>query len=231
LGRVVREAKKLYYHELIANSENKVKMTWKIIKYLTGNIQNSQHVSPTFTVDGIEQLPKQATEAFNNSFLNITENLNIHFAGDNNPISLLKKYYPFEFTPIQIVPITEGEIGIISSLKSKHSYGYDGISNKILNYVEIKLVSLLFFIFNKSITMGVFPERLKYVVVIPLHKEDDVSNMAIYRQISLLPVFLKVFEKVTYCRLNQHLQNNNILATEQYRFRKALSNEHAISHL
>jgi hypothetical protein len=106
LGRVVREEKKMYYNELIANSENK--MTWKIIKYLTGKIQNSQHVSPTFNVDGIEQSPKQAAGAFNNYFLNITENLNIHFARDNKPISLLKKYYPFEFTPIQIVPITEG---------------------------------------------------------------------------------------------------------------------------
>jgi len=143
LGRVVREAKKLYYNELIANSENKVKMTWKIIKYLTRKIQNSQYVSPTFTVDGIEQLPKQAAECFNNYFLNITENLNIHFAKDNNPISLLMKYYPFEFTPIHIVLITEGEISIISSLKSEHSYSYDGISNKILNYVEIELVSLL----------------------------------------------------------------------------------------
>jgi len=26
--------------------------------------------------------------------------------------------------------------------------------------------------------MGVFPERLKYAVVIPLHKKGDVSNMA-----------------------------------------------------
>jgi len=30
-----------------------------------------------------------------------------------------------------------------------------------------------------------------------------------------------------YCRLNQHLQTNNVVATEQYRFRKALSTEHA----
>jgi hypothetical protein len=66
LGRVVRKAKKLYYNELIANSENKVKRTWKTIKNLTGQIQNSQHVSPSFEVDGIEQSPKQATEAFNN---------------------------------------------------------------------------------------------------------------------------------------------------------------------
>jgi hypothetical protein len=63
--------------------------------------------------------PKQAAEAFNNYFLNVTENLNIHIAKENNPISLLKKYYPFEFPPRQIVPIREWEIkSIISSLKS-----------------------------------------------------------------------------------------------------------------
>jgi hypothetical protein len=100
----------MYFIELIANSENKVKMPWKIIKYLTGKIQNSQHVSPTFNVDGIEYSPKQATEVINNYFLNITENLNIHFGKDNNPISLPQKYYPLEFPPMQIVPITEGKI-------------------------------------------------------------------------------------------------------------------------
>ena len=89
-------------------------------------------MSPTFKTDGIEQSPKQAVEAFNNYFFNITENLNMHVAKDNNPISLLKKY-PFEFPPMQIVPITEAEIrSIISSLKSKLSSGYDGISTKIL---------------------------------------------------------------------------------------------------
>jgi len=73
-------------------------------------------VSPTFNVDGVEKSPKQSAEAFNNYFFNITENLNILFAKDNNPISLLKKYYTFEFQHMQIVLITEGEMrSIISS--------------------------------------------------------------------------------------------------------------------
>ena len=69
--------------------------------------------------------------------------------------------------------------------------------------------------------MGVFPEQL-----IPLHKKGDISSMPNYRPISLLPVFSKVFEKSMYSRLNHHLKANNILATEQYGFRKGLSTEH-----
>jgi hypothetical protein len=59
-----------------------------------------------------------------------------------------------------------------------------------------------------------------------LHKKGDVVNMANCRPVSLLPMFSKIFEKSVYYRLNQHLQANSILATEQYGFRKGLSTEH-----
>jgi hypothetical protein len=94
-------------------------------------ISKVSNVSPTFIVDGVEQSPEQAAEAFNNYFLHINDSLNIHVAKDN-PVSLLKKCYPSEFPPMQIVPITGGEIrSIISSLESKDSFGFDGISTKI----------------------------------------------------------------------------------------------------
>jgi hypothetical protein len=44
LRKIIREAKRLYFNELIVNSENKVKKTWKIIKNLTKKYQQSQHV-------------------------------------------------------------------------------------------------------------------------------------------------------------------------------------------
>jgi hypothetical protein len=81
--------------------------------------------------------------------LNITENLNILIAKENNPVSLLKKYYPFEFPPMQKLPITEAEIrSIISSLKSKNSSGYDGISTKILKLCGNQISKPLGFTFN-----------------------------------------------------------------------------------
>jgi hypothetical protein len=80
LRKTIRGAKKLYYYELIAKSENKNKMTWKIVKNLKGKTQNSQQVFPTFKEDGVEQSPEAAVEAFNNYFLKVTENLNIHVA-------------------------------------------------------------------------------------------------------------------------------------------------------
>ena len=114
---------------------------------------------PTFKVDGIEQFPSHVAVAFNNHFLNITESLNIHITKDSDPISLLKKSHPSVIPPMQTIPISEGEIkSIMNSLKSKNSSGYDGIPTKILKLCRNQVSKPLAFIFNKSISMGIFPE-------------------------------------------------------------------------
>jgi hypothetical protein len=137
--------------------------------------QHSRLVFPTLKVDGIEQLPTQAAEVMNNYFLNITGNLNIQAVKDNNPISLLKKHYPYTIPPMQTVPVTEGEIrGIISSMKPKNSSGHVGISTKILKLCGSQISRPLAFIIDKSIKTGVFSERLKYALITPLHKKGDV---------------------------------------------------------
>jgi hypothetical protein len=55
--------------------------------------------------------------------------------------------------------------------------------------------------------------------------------MANYRPISLLTSFSKIFEKVIFNRLRDHVNNFNILAQEQYGFRNNLSTEAASFHL
>jgi Notch-like protein len=71
--------------------------------------------------------------------------------------------------------------------------------------------SPLNYICNKSIKSGTFPTCLKYSIVKPLFKKGDKENMANYRPISLLTSFSKVFEKIIYERLLQHININNNL--------------------
>jgi len=40
-----------------------------------------------------------------------------------------------------------------------------------------------------------------------------------FRRITLLATFSKILEKVIYTRLYQHINQNNILATEKYGFK------------
>ena len=91
-----------------------------------------------------------------------------------------------------------------------------------------KLLSLpLATMINKSVQMGVYPAKLKYAKIIPVHKTDDIANPTNYRPISLLSIFNRIFEKIICNRLQVFLEKHEILYHSQYGFRKNCSTEHA----
>jgi len=75
-----------------------------------------------------------------------------------------------------------------------------------------------------------FPTRLKYAEIKPLLKKW-YKYIANYRPVYLVTSFPKVFEKVIYVRLYQHLNTNNILVNEQFGFRTKLSTVKATFNL
>jgi len=89
---------------------------------------------------------------------------------------------------------------IIHSFPWKNSCGYDEISMKILKIHAPFISSLLCDIIPTSINLDVFPSRLKYSIITPLHKKGDENNVSSYRPISSLS-FSKIFEKIIYNRL------------------------------
>jgi hypothetical protein len=97
---------------------------------------------------------------------------------------------------------------IIDTLKDKNSSGYDEITTKIISKPFI--ISPIINIRNKMLAQGIFPERLKFSLIKPIYKSGDKSSPSNYRPISILPVFSKIFEKVIYQRLFDHLNNNAI---------------------
>ena len=103
---------------------------------------------------------------------------------------------------------------IIKSLKSKNSHGYDRIPMKILQVSTPVIISPLSYIGNKSLSSGIFPSRLKFSEIMPLHKKGDRTDINNIRPISLITSFSKVLEKGIYTRLYQHINQNNILATK-----------------
>jgi len=117
---------------------------------------------------------------------------------------------------------------IIHSLKCKDSHGYVEISSRILKMSAPYVLSPLTCIFNKVLSTGIFPERLKFSAVRTLFKKGDITEFSNYRPISLLTSFSKIILKITFKRLYNYLNDNNILVGDQYCFREKLSTETAI---
>ena len=60
---------------------------------------------------------------------------------------------------------------------------------------------------NRAITENIFPEQLKKLEVIPLHKKEDPLKKEIYRPMSLLPDVSKVFDRVIYKQIKIYMQD------------------------
>ena len=57
---------------------------------------------------------------------------------------------------------------------------------------------LLMHLFNKSFTTGTFTQSWKMAEVIPVPKSGDFNEPANMRRLSLLPILLKVYERLAH---------------------------------
>ena len=127
-----------------------------------------------------------------------------------------------EIPTLQMITITEDEVfNQLKALKTNKSTGSDGIPNKILKMIAIFLKEPLAKLFNKSISKGKYPSSWKHAHIIPVFKcKGSSSDVKSYRPISLLPSMSKVFEKIVYNRIYEHLIFNNILTDRQSGYRQ-----------
>ena len=128
-----------------------------------------------------------------------------------------------------ISPVTHSEIeDIIISLKNEKSTGPFSIPVKLLKLVKSDILRPLACIFNESINLGIFPDKLKCAKVIPIHKKGAHNNPSNYRPISLLSLFGKLFEKLMFKRLYEYLDSLSTFHPLQFGFRKRHSTSHPL---
>ena len=82
-----------------------------------------------------------------------------------------------------------------------------------------------------SFLKGEYPDLLKIVKVIPIHKGGSTQDINNYRPISLLSIFDKIIEKLAHKRLYNFLIEHNILYENQFGFRKNNSTGFALAQI
>ena len=109
---------------------------------------------------------------------------------------------------------------ILHSLKDNKATGLDKIPARLLKDAEGELAPSIPYLVNKSISGGIVPDMWKVARVTPLYKSDDKPQVENYRSISVLPVLIKVVERVVHSQLNGHLHQLDFLYQHQYGFRR-----------
>ena len=98
---------------------------------------------------------------------------------------------------------------------------------KALKILGPKISQPLTKIINLSFTEGIFPSKLKIAKVISIFRKGDPEVLSNYRQISLLPIFSKIFETLMYERIYSFLKELKLIYPLQFGFRE----HHCIDHV
>ena len=117
------------------------------------------------------QDPQKMANVFNNFFVNVSALVCSEIPrSKKSPIDYLGCRNP---NSIYLNPIIHTEIDdIISLLQNGKSTRPFSIPVKLLKVLKPYISQPLATIFNQSIILGIFPDKLKYAKVIPIHKKD-----------------------------------------------------------
>ena len=196
LSMVIRKAKITEHDKLILNSHNKVKTIWGITHKESGRNKKRSEIQAV-KVEG-KKITDQQTSAdtFNEYFVAITGNVKrqsknnlINYDNDNmdSHTHFMEEAFTKPYPSMECKYTTPKENEqIIKSLKTKNSYGYDEVSTKILKISCPFISSPINYICNKMLFWCVFPDRLKYAIIKPLHKNDNMYEVSNYRPVSVL---------------------------------------------
>ena len=226
LQRSIREAKKSYYQKQFENFKSNIKKTWGKINEILSRKKKDAEL-PSYFCDGKNILTKSEDIAncFNNFFCNIGPDLanSIKEPPGKSYQDYLKQNIlsSFAFSTVD----TDHVQKMIAELKSKSSFGHDGVSSILLKKLSPEIFKILTCIINQSLMTGIFPDSLKTAKISPIYKKEDPHLTDNYRPISLLPVISKVFEKVAFKQVYDYFNKNNLLYKSQYGFRKKHSTE------
>ena len=126
-------------------------------------------------------------------------------------------------------PISIEEIHVaIKRLKTNKAFGSDQLLNEYF-IVSFDIISAhLVDLFNAILNSGCFPDEWSRGIIVPLHKKGDPNDVNNYRGITLVSSFFKMFTSILNKRVNDWVENNNIVSDAQFGLRKARSTVDAI---
>ena len=219
----VRKAKSEYYKSKLEDCAGDAKSVWKVINNVLKRDQpNFNNKDITFIKNCNDNInvaisdPIEVSNSFNEHFINVGKSLSDKLPNTDLPPSFF--YGPRIDGEIDLKNTNESEVvKMIASLRDGAA-GCDEIPISLIKYVSHQIKTPLAHIFNLSINLGIFPEKLKMSKVIPIHKSNSKSDFSNYRPISLLPVISKILEKIIYTRLNDYVHKNNIISSTQHGF-------------
>ena len=233
LKKIIRSSKQTYFLNKCKAFKQDSRKLWQLIN-------NTLNKKPIKNV-GIESLkidniPRYDAKSITTEFCTHFAQVGKTYANKLPPPTTPKDVYIKKIERLEhslfLTPTYKIEINnLIRDLPIKTSSGHDNISNTLLKAISQSILEPLEIIFNRSLSEGYFPSKMKNADVIPLYKTKQHDESNNYRPISLLLTISKILEKIIYKRTYQFLEETDQIYKSQYGFRSSHSCENAIQEL
>ena len=131
----------------------------------------------------------------------------------------------FTLSPVTLMMLQQTLI----STKSSAACGSDGLCIRIFKAAFPAIGSVILNIVNACITRSEIPASWKHSIVNPIFKNGNPSDPSNFRPISVVPVIMKIVERLVQCQLYHYLSYNHLLSPSQHGFRPRHSTETALT--
>ena len=228
----LRKARSNYNKDLLRESSNDPDKFWKTLKSIYPTSQKGNPQCKSFDINGEKCTDaKQIANGFRSFFSTAVNHIKsqamhlTNFAWRKQINMIFKTYKTFSFkevTPVEIY-------SLIKQLKKKKSTGCDNLPVVFLKDAKDEIKEPLAYIINLSMRNGVVPTGWKTARITPVYKSGPRSQFNNYRPISILPIVSKIAERIVHKQLMNFLEENNLLYSHQFGFRKGMSTEQAVT--
>ena len=214
LKQLIRFSKTNYYKNYFTTHTANIKKIWVGINNLLSKKKNKQSNINLYEKEEFTTDQTTVANKFNSYFTNIGPMLSSKIATSDKHFS--------EFLP----PNTNESFFLYPTNPEEITIELNALSESTASDIPVRLIKvainpiseMLSHIFNHSFENGIFPEKLKFGIVIPAHKGDSKLSLNNYRPISLLPIFSKILERLVHKRLMNFLTKHNTLFEHQFGF-------------
>ena len=217
----LRKAKSSYFKAKFNSISTDPKKTWNEINRIMNRKKKFERekISLYEGTDNITSDSKKVCNIFNNHFSKVGINLNNSIPVSNmthRDFLVNRNQYTFEIE----LTSTEEVKNLIHSLPNKKTdlFAVPILIHKICSN---KISSLICNLFNRSVSLGIFPNINKVARIVPIFKSGDKCNVTNFRPISILSVLSKLFEKLICVRLSYFVDRFHLIDDNQFGFRKS----------
>lgn len=221
---ICRKAKRDYIEEKLNKNKKDPKQMWRVLnEMLKGKVTDKEYKEIQFenrTISNVEEM----ADRFNYYFVDSVRALT--YINSREDCIGNRKYTDCVLEVFALIE-TEQLYKIVRKLENKAGTE-EGITVEIIKHVVEAAAEKICYILNKSLEEGMFPNKWKEAIVVPIPKVRGTNKIEEFRPINKLPVYEKILEIIVQKQLIEYLENNELLRECQSGFRAKHSCETAL---